>query len=235
MQRMKRSRKEGGRDPASASAAATRRALAGSRRQLAATIDVLCGLDWEAVERLALAVVRAHERGGTVFVCGNGGSAATASHFAQDLAKSTLLGLADGARLRVLALHDNVSGLTAWANDHGYATVFEQPLRALARPGDLLIAISGSGRSSNVLNAVRYANGAGVATFALAGFDGGELTHLAEDAVLVPIFDMEIAENAHMVVAHLVVCALRGWKGGPPALGGSAPASAGGPGDGRSA
>ena len=181
-------------------------------RQLERTLAALEGIDREGVERLCRAVIAAHERGGTIFVCGNGGSAATASHFAQDLGKSTLRGGEDRRRLRVLALGEGVSGLTAWANDHGYDAVFEQPLRALGRAGDLLIALSGSGNSRNVLNAVRYANASGIATFALTGFDGGALRSLAGDAVHVPVDEMEVAENAHLVVAHLVVSAVREWK-----------------------
>ncbi len=180
--------------------------------QLDETIELLGRLDRSAVGRLAAAVIGTHERGGTVFACGNGGSAATASHFCQDLAKSTLSSPADPRPLRVLSLADNLSGLTAWANDSGYAAVFEQPLRALGRAGDLLVAFSGSGNSPNVLNAVRWANGAGLGTFALTGFDGGELRRIAADAVHVDAGAMETAENAHMVVAHLVVCAVRESK-----------------------
>lgn len=180
-------------------------------RQLEQTRAALAGIDPGALERLCAAVARTHEGGGTIFVCGNGGSATTASHFAQDLAKSTLLDPDDADRLRVVALAD-VSVVTAWANDHGFETVFEQPLRALARPGDLLVALSGSGNSVNVLNAVRWANAHGVETFAATGFDGGTLRRLAGDAVHVDVPDMEIAENAHLAIAHVVVCATREWK-----------------------
>ena len=194
-------------------------ALAGAGRRTAdrlhdhvrRTIEVLQGLDGRAVARFRDAVLRTHERGGTIFACGNGGSASTASHFCQDLAKSTICG-DHAARLRVVALTDSVSALTAWANDHGYQAVFEQPLRALGRPGDLLIAISGSGNSPNVLGAVRYANMSGISTFALTGFDGGELKRLAQDGVHVEAAEMELAENAHMVILHHVVCAVRDWQ-----------------------
>ena len=184
---------------------------------LAATLAALEALDRAAVARLAEAVCRTHARGGTVFFCGNGGSATTASHFAHDLAKSTLRDDADGDRVRAIALNDAASGLTAWANDSGYETVFEQPLRALARPGDLLVAISGSGNSRNVLNAVRWAGEHGLGTFGLTGFDGGALRDLAQDAVHVPVAHMEVAENAHVVVMHLVVRAVRRWKCERPA------------------
>jgi D-sedoheptulose 7-phosphate isomerase len=189
-----------------------RTSIPASAAHLERTLESLARLDSAAVERLVAEVRRTHARGGTIFVCGNGGSATTASHFAQDLAKSTATGPDDDRRLRVLALTDSVSNLTAWANDLGYETVFEQPLRALARPGDLLIAFSGSGNSRNVLAAVRFANGAGIATFAVTGGDGGALRRLARDAVHVEAAEMEVAENAHLVVAHQVVCALREWK-----------------------
>jgi D-sedoheptulose 7-phosphate isomerase len=183
-----------------------------SAAHLERTLAALGRLDRASVERLVAEVVRTHERGGTIFVCGNGGSATTASHFAQDLAKSTATGPHDDRRLRVLSLTESVSNLTAWANDVGYDAVFEQPLRALGRAGDLLIAFSGSGNSLNVLNAVRYANGAGISTFALTGFDGGALRGLARDAVHVEAAEMEVAENAHLIVAHQVVNAVREWK-----------------------
>ena len=183
-----------------------------SAAHLERTLGALARLDPAAVERLVAHVLRAHECGGTIFVCGNGGSAATASHFAQDLAKSTATGPDDDRRLRVLALTDSVSNLTAWANDLGYEAIFEQPLRALGRAGDLLVAFSGSGNSPNVLNAVRYANAAGISTFAVTGADGGVLRELARDGVHVDAAEMEVAENAHLVVAHQVVCAVREWK-----------------------
>lgn len=181
-------------------------------RHLESTVAVLRRLDLAAVDRLCGAVLRTHREGGTIFICGNGGSASTASHFGQDLAKSTALGRDDARRLRVIPLTDSVSAITAWANDHGYETAFEQPLRSLARPGDLLIALSGSGNSPNVLNAVRWANAAGLATFGVAGFDGGQLKRLARDTVHVDVHEMEVAENAHIVVTHLVVCAVREWR-----------------------
>jgi len=185
------------------------------------TVAALQRVDAAAVGRLVAAVLRAHERGGTIFVCGNGGSASTASHFAQDLGKGTITGPADDRRLRVVALTESVSALTAWANDHGYAAVFEQPLRALGGPGDLLIAFSASGNSPNVLRAVRYAQEAGIATFALSGFDGGDLTRIADDAVHAEVGEIEIAENVHLAVAHQVVCSVREWKRGP--AGGGSP------------
>jgi D-sedoheptulose 7-phosphate isomerase len=187
--------------------------------RLEATIAVLQRMQRSAVERLGQEVLRTHAAGGTIFICGNGGSATTAAHFAQDLGKSTLHGTMDADRLRVLSLAENLSGLTAWANDHGYESVFEQPLRALGRPGDLLVALSGSGNSPNVLRAVEYANQTGIGTFALVGFDGGTLKHLARDCVHVEIDDMEIAENAHLVIAHLVVGYVRDQKRSSETLG----------------
>jgi D-sedoheptulose 7-phosphate isomerase len=176
------------------------------------TLAALARLDQAAVARLVAAIQDTHERRGTIFVCGNGGSATTASHFAQDLAKSTAAGPEDDRRLRVLALTESVSSLTAWANDVGYEAVFEQQLRTLGRPGDLLIALSGSGASANVLKAVRYAHDSDISTFAVTGFDGGDLRRLARDTIHVETAEMEVAENAHLVVLHQVVCAVREWK-----------------------
>jgi D-sedoheptulose 7-phosphate isomerase len=180
--------------------------------RLQETIGALGKLDRQGVHQLCDQIIRTHAEGGTVFACGNGGSACTASHFCQDLGKATITGAGDDGRLRVVSLTDSVSALTAWANDHGYDTVFEQPLRALGRAGDLLVAFSGSGNSRNVLNAVRYANSCGIATFALTGFDGGELKRLARDGVHVEVRDMAAAENAHMVIAHLAIAGVRDWK-----------------------
>ncbi len=117
----------------------------------------------------------------------------------------------------MVALTDSVSTITAWANDSGYEAVFEEPLRALGRAGDLLIALSGSGNSANVLRAVTCAREKGLRSFGLTGFDGGGLRKLADDGLHVESSEMEVAENAHMVVMHMVVCAIRDWMRAEPA------------------
>jgi len=152
-------------------------------------------------------LLAAHERGQTIFTCGNGGSASTASHLAQDLAKGTLV---EGvAAFRTECLADNVSGLTAWANDEGYEHVFAAPLRAKGDEGDVLIAISGSGNSPNVLRAVEVAHDLGMRTWGVCGFDGGKLLHLAQRTIHVSCHDMGMVEAVHGVVFHWLVDRLR--------------------------
>ena len=151
---------------------------------------------------------RAYRNGHTVFVIGNGGSAATASHLAQDLAKGTRRTLAQKKRIRALALTDSVPFLTAYGNDDGYDVVFEQQLRNHARRGDVLIAISGSGNSPNIIKAVTWAKHNGLATLGITGFDGGKLRRMAQHKLHVPLNDMCTAESIHSVLLHYIVLAL---------------------------
>ncbi len=146
-------------------------------------------------------------RGRVVFVVGNGGSAATASHFACDLSKGTRR---DGPpTFHVVSLTDNVPLLTAWANDSGYDRVFSEQLTALARPGDLLVAISASGNSPNVVAAVDAARSCGMAVVGLSGRSGGRLAHLVDVVVNVPSDRIEVVEDAHLIVAHSLCVAVR--------------------------
>ncbi|MER3399651.1 MAG: phosphoheptose isomerase [Thermoflexus sp.] len=152
-------------------------------------------------------VEAAAREGRMIFLCGNGGSAATASHFACDLAKGTRR---PGApMLRVVALTDNVPLLTAWANDTDYRHVFAEQLRPLVRPGDLLIAISGSGNSLNVLEAVRAAREAGAFTIGLTGFQGGRLREEVDLCLVVPSTCMEQIEDVHLILHHTITTVLR--------------------------
>ena len=148
-----------------------------------------------------------HDR--TVFIIGNGGSASNASHLAQDLNKGTLSRPDAVTRFRAIALTDNLSWITAIANDHGYESVFESQLRSLAREGDVLVAISGSGNSPNVLRAVQYARQRDMTTIAITGYDGGKLKPLAAINVQVPSFDMGLVEGVHSIIFHLTMAALR--------------------------
>ncbi|HWQ14644.1 MAG TPA: SIS domain-containing protein [Roseiflexaceae bacterium] len=141
-----------------------------------------------------------YERDGTIIVCGNGGSAATASHFACDLAKWTVA--AGRRRLRALALTDNVPVMTAWSNDTAYERVFVEQLMTLYRPGDVLVAISGSGNSPNVLRAVEWANGQGAPTVGLTGFDGGKLAGLVRFPLVAASTFMPEVEDMHSAICH---------------------------------
>ena len=163
----------------------------------------------EPSQRLIDTLFEAFEEERTIFLVGNGGSAAAASHFGQDLAKGTLSSMKAKQRFRVIPLTDNIGFITALANDEGYESIFEQQLRNLARSGDVLIAISGSGNSPNVLRAVEYARSIGMRSIGVTGFDGGKLRALADESVHVPIEDMGMTEALHGVVFHLVMAQLR--------------------------
>lgn len=145
----------------------------------------------------------------TVFLIGNGGSAANASHFAQDLNRGTLPARGAGRRFRAVSLTDNVAFITALANDEGYERVFVEQLATLSRPGDVLLALSGSGNSANVLRAVEYANERGLTTVGVTGSDGGRLGALVKVAVKIPSHDIGLVEAAHAVAFHLAVSLLR--------------------------
>ena len=161
----------------------------------------------EAIERLADLLHEARLQGRQVFLLGNGGSAATASHFACDLAKNTIQpGIPS---FRALSLTDNVALMTAWANDTAYDNLFCGQLGCLLRPGDIVIGISGSGNSPNVLRAMEMAREQGAVTVGLTGFSGGKLKELVDLAIIVPSERMEQIEDLHLIVEHAVVTALR--------------------------
>jgi D-sedoheptulose 7-phosphate isomerase len=161
------------------------------------------------VTNLADAIYACYQQGRFAFICGNGGSGSNASHFCEDLGKGTLrredFNRDDKKRLRVLSLTDNTPYILAWGNDEGFDRVFVEQLKNLASPGDLLIAISGSGNSPNVLLAVEWANGHGLKTFGCTGFDGGKLRSLAQQGLHVPLHDMGIVESIHLTAFHWVI------------------------------
>jgi D-sedoheptulose 7-phosphate isomerase len=163
----------------------------------------------EQLQALADAIFACYQQGQTVFVCGNGGSGANASHFCEDLGKSTLrpadFDNPDKRRLKVLSLTDNTPYILAWANDAGLDRVFSEQLKNLASEGDLLIAISGSGNSANILAAVHWANQNGLTTFGCTGFDGGQLHHLAHANLHINSDNMGLVESAHLTAFHWVL------------------------------
>lgn len=173
------------------------------------TADILQRFDYSAVAKLVSRLFEAYESGQRVFVIGNGGSGATASHFAEDLAKGTVAEMGVQKRLRVSSLTDNVPFITALGNDWGFETVFREQLVTLASADDVLIAFSGSGNSPNVINAVKWASDNGLFTVGVTGYNGGQLKGMVDLSIHCPILDMEIAENAHLVVVHLAVGGLR--------------------------
>lgn len=177
------------------------------RRYTTELRGLLDDLDYRALESIAQRLVRAHANGRRVYILGNGGSAATASHLACDLGKNTA---SDGVHgFRVMALADNVPTSTALSNDHGYDTVFERQLRTLLEPGDTVVAISASGNSPNVVNALNTARELGAVTIGLLGFDGGAALGLADVAIVIPSFNYGQVEDAHLIIGHLLTQHLR--------------------------
>lgn len=170
--------------------------------------DAIGSVDSGQVEELIRLIHDAYERDATIFVIGNGGSAANASHFAQDLAKGTCRNMHQEKRIRALSLTDNFAFFSALGNDEGYDQVFVQQLRTFCREGDLLVAISGSGNSPNILRAVEYAVDNGLHTIGVTGFSGGKLKVVANTTVHVPLDDMCTAESVHSVVLHYVILRL---------------------------
>ena len=157
----------------------------------------------EGLDQIASTLMEAYEAGRTVFTFGNGGSAALASHLACDLGKGTAY-CNGGKRFRVLALTDNLSVLTAWANDSGYEDVFSEQLRTFIQPQDVAFAISASGNSKNVLNALRVAREARAKTVGISGFEGGQMKPLCDICVVVPSSNMQIIEDLHLAMSHSI-------------------------------
>lgn len=166
------------------------------------SLDALRSIPLERIAQVIDLLDDALRRGRRIFICGNGGSAATASHFANDLGKGASVGRQ--LRFKVTALTDSVPWMTALANDLDYSRVFVEQLRNLAESGDVLIAFSGSGNSPNVIEAVEWAAQAGLRTVGLCGSPGGRLADLAEFAVPVASGHMGYIEDGHFLMQHLI-------------------------------
>ena len=180
-------------------------ATLGAREYLDRVCREIQGLDVAQIEAFSQVVEDAYHAGKFVFIIGNGGSGANASHLCEDLAKCTLRDFENQKRLRVLSLTDNAPWLMAVANDLAYDRVFLEQLKNLASPGDVLIAISGSGNSPNILKAVEWANKNGMVTLGVTGYGGGKLKELAQKNLHAGIDDMGIVESLHQVVFHWVI------------------------------
>ena len=159
-------------------------------------------IDPVAIEQVVETLENARCERRTIFIIGNGGSAATASHMANDLQKLASQG--KSLSYRAIALTDNVPLITAWANDTDYEEIFTHQLEALAQEGDLLIVITGSGNSKNIVHAVEWAKNAGLKTIALLGFDGGIVKELADHALLFAEDHYGRVEDAHMILEHMI-------------------------------
>lgn len=169
------------------------------------TAQELRKIDIGEMEALADAIYGRYQSGRFVYIIGNGGSGANASHLCEDLGKSTVDDFEKQKRLKVMSLTDNTPYILAWANDTSYDRVFVEQLKNFGEAGDLLIAISGSGNSPNVLKAVEWANAHGIETFGITGFDGGKLRKLANRSLHCALDDMGMVESLHLVAFHYVL------------------------------
>lgn len=174
-----------------------------SRRYLNYLSEILKSIDTHAIARFIAILLEARKSGATIFFIGNGGSAATASHFANDLAVGTNSYLKP---FRALSLTDNQALITAIANDFGYDEIFSRQLKILGRKDDVLVAISASGNSPNLIKAIEYAVSIGIKAVAITAFDGGVMKRIANDGIHVStgIKEYGPAEDAHMVLDHLI-------------------------------
>ena len=160
----------------------------------------------KAVEIVSV-LMEARDSGRRVYVLGNGGSASTASHMASDLNKGA--NRKDAPRFKAVALTENTPLMLAWANDSSYEDVFVEQLRNHLEPNDVVICISGSGNSVNILKAAEYANSKGAATIGLTGFDGGKLSKIARVSYIVPCQCMQQVEDIHLLIEHMLSLILR--------------------------
>ena len=169
--------------------------------------STLSNLPIDSIEHVVRLLREARSQKKRVFLFGNGGSAATASHLACDLAKGTSTN--GKPRMRVVSLTDNVPLISAWANDSSYEDIFAQQLQEQVEPGDIVIGISGSGKSPNVLNAIKVARSAGAITIGLTGLDGGDLKNLVDLCIVVPDNSIDQVEDVHLMLGHIITSCLR--------------------------
>ena len=169
-------------------------------------ISALKDQDWSGVDTLEKELLRAWKEGSHVYICGNGGSAANALHWANDMLY--VIAKAGGPGMRILALPANTAAMTCLANDIGYDLVFSAQLATFGKKGDVLIVLSGSGNSPNVVQALKQAGELGMKSFALLGFNGGACKALADEVIHFAIDDMQIVEDLQLVVCHMLAQAL---------------------------
>jgi D-sedoheptulose 7-phosphate isomerase len=168
--------------------------------QVKQTLDIFPHEQFEALVNVLVTALRNKRN---IFVMGNGGSGATASHWVCDMNKGC--GYGREQRFRMMCLNDNIPTLLAYANDVGYEDIFVEQLKNFLEEGDVVIAISGSGNSKNVVKAIEYANSKGAITVGLVGYSGGKLLNLVQIPLHIPVNDMQIAEDIHMMVVHMTM------------------------------
>ena len=165
--------------------------------------DVLTNYNWSNIDLLANELIEARKKKNKVFFCGNGGSAGNAIHIANDfvygVAKKT------GQGIRAVAFTENQSVITCLANDLGYEFIFSEQLALHGDKGDLLIVLSGSGNSTNLINVLKQSKNMGIRSFAILGYDGGICKNLADVAIHFPVNDMQISEDTQLIVGHILM------------------------------
>lgn len=181
--------------------------LATAGEYFASLRSVLAQVDLKIVDQMTDAIWQNYEQGGTLYIFGNGGSAALASHLACDFGKGTVA--AGRPRFRTVSLSDNVPLMTALANDLAYEDVFSEQLADLAKKGDAVLAISGSGNSPNVVKGLEIARKLGLSTFAVTGFSGGRVKALSDLCLVVPSDNMQHIEDVHLAATHAIFRAIR--------------------------
>jgi D-sedoheptulose 7-phosphate isomerase len=168
-------------------------------------VKLLAQVDRKQVDKMVDLVTEAYILEKTVFIIGNGGSGANASHLCEDLGKGTLHDFEKQRRLKVMSLTDNTPYILAWGNDTAYDRIFVEQLKNFVEKDSLLIAISGSGNSPNVINCIEYANSHGMKTLGVTGYDGGKLKKIAHHNVHVPSFNMGMVESVHSTLFHYLL------------------------------
>jgi len=161
----------------------------------------------ESIERVTSRILDAYKSGNRVFVFGNGGGSSTSAHFVCDLSKGTAI--PGKPRLKAISLAENIPLLTAWANDTDYTNTFGEQLKNLVEKNDVVIGLSGSGMSPNVINAFKIANESGATSILFSGYMGGDAVGVAKDSIVVPSEDMQQIEDVHMILTHIIFRCLK--------------------------
>jgi len=178
-------------------------------KYLQAVQATINNLDPEVIASFATHLENAYISNQSIYVIGNGGSAANASHFAQDLAKGIFFDAPVAKTMKAISLTDNIAHITAIANDTGYQNIFSAQLNTYAQDSDVLICISGSGNSENIMEAVKAAKQKNMFVIGVTGFDGGQLKSMSNFSVHVPLHEMCTVESIHSIIFHLIVLELR--------------------------
>jgi len=168
--------------------------------------DVLDRFDYDGFEQTVKLILDAYENENHIFVMGNGGSGSTASHFACDINKGCCLDLEK--KFKMICLNDNIPTMLAFSNDMSYESIFVEQMKNFFRAGDLVIGISGSGNSENVLQAIRYAGKNDGRTIGFSGFSGGKLAGMVDVSIVAAVDDMQKVEDVHMIIVHIIMQAV---------------------------